>query len=415
MQASSGKVEHQAEQDRSSARQRLLQRARSRLLDRLPSTWDEKELDVAKWKLDKAFACAWLDAQRVLVATKCNQLLEVDVRTGHKVSVELPPEPSAREHTTVDSGWGFCGIHSIDINPVGDLIVTGGRNPTDAVVMRLSDYKPVQTLTGHLDWVFGAAWVSDRHLVTGSRDGAMALWNIQQQEEYSVLRKDFNNKKDMKRKFKGRVRDIKYDYGTDRVAALGTEGCIKLFDMERDFRITRTVDLAHTKELVCLAQRADVLAAGSCGHVTVADPRRRQAEVLVMHSPDGGQGVRSVMLQDHLLSFGTGRGKIVFVDMRKWEPLQLDGAAQVLHHEGPYEGTMAVEQEPPVHPMKPSSYLECGSGWLQQDELYWDHFVGTDVRNACYAHAWDPTGSRLFACGGPLAFGLKGCYMALWR
>ncbi len=43
----------------------------------------------------------------------------------------------------------------------------------------------------------------------------------------------------------------------------------------------------------------------------------------------------------------------------------------MLHHEGPYEGTMAVEQEPPVHPMKPSSYLECGSGWLQQDELYW--------------------------------------------
>ena len=47
------------------------------------------------------------------------------------------------------------------------------------------------------------------------------------------------------------------------------------------------------------------------------------------------------------------------------------GAAQVLHHEGPYEGTMAVEQEVPAHPMKPSSYLECGSGWLQQDELYW--------------------------------------------
>ena len=37
------------------------------------------------------------------------------------------------------------------------------------------------------------------------------------------------------------MRDIKYDFGTDRVAALGTEGCIKLFDMERDFRITRTV------------------------------------------------------------------------------------------------------------------------------------------------------------------------------
>ena len=47
------------------------------------------------------------------------------------------------------------------------------------------------------------------------------------------------------------------------------------------------------------------------------------------------------------------------------------GAAQVLHHEGPYEGTMSAEQEPPAPPLKPSSYLECGSGWLQQDELYW--------------------------------------------
>ena len=44
-----------------------------------------------------------------------------------------------------------------------------------------------------------------------------------------------------------------------------------------------------------------------------------------------------------------------------------------------------------------------------------EHFEGTDIRNACYAHAWDPTGSRLFAAGGPLAFGLRGCYMALWR
>jgi hypothetical protein len=39
----------------------------------------------------------------------------------------------------------------------------------------------------------------------------------------------------------GRVREIKYDFDSDRVAALGTEGCIKLFDLERDFRTMRTV------------------------------------------------------------------------------------------------------------------------------------------------------------------------------
>jgi hypothetical protein len=47
---------------------------------------------------------AWLDAERVLVATKCNQLLEVDMRTGHKAHIQLPPEPPVRTHDTVDSG-----------------------------------------------------------------------------------------------------------------------------------------------------------------------------------------------------------------------------------------------------------------------------------------------------------------------
>lgn len=34
---------------------------------------------------------------------------------------------------------------------------------------------------------------------------------------------------------------------------------------------------------------------------------------------------------------------------------------------------------------------------------------------ACYAHVWDASHTRLFVCGGPLAFGLKGCYLAAWR
>lgn len=44
-----------------------------------------------------------------------------------------------------------------------------------------------------------------------------------------------------------------------------------------------------------------------------------------------------------------------------------------------------------------------------------DHFANTRVQHACYAHAWDPAAQRVFACGGPLAFGMRGCYMGLWR
>jgi WD repeat-containing protein 40A len=44
-----------------------------------------------------------------------------------------------------------------------------------------------------------------------------------------------------------------------------------------------------------------------------------------------------------------------------------------------------------------------------------DHFEGMDVKNACYAHAWDPVATKLLSVGGPLAFGLSGNYAAIWE
>jgi WD40 repeat protein len=31
---------------------------------------------------------------------------------------------------------------------------------------------------GHADWVFGLDWLSDRHWVSGSRDGTIKLWQV---------------------------------------------------------------------------------------------------------------------------------------------------------------------------------------------------------------------------------------------
>lgn len=58
------------------------------------------------------------------------------------------------------------------------------------------------------------------------------------------------------------------------------------------------IALAQTTELVCMAQRADLVAAGACGHVNIADPRQRAAEVRVVQSPDGS----------HVSAWGWGMG-----------------------------------------------------------------------------------------------------------
>ena len=50
-----------------------------------------------------------------------------------------------------------------------------------------------------------------------------------------------------------------------------------LLDPSRSLRTLRTLALspgASSRELVCLEQRADLLAVGSVGHVTLLDPRR---------------------------------------------------------------------------------------------------------------------------------------------
>lgn len=39
----------------------------------------------------------------------------------------------------------------------------------------------------------------------------------------------------------GKVRDVKYDFESCRLAALSTDGCVKLLDAARNLRTTRTV------------------------------------------------------------------------------------------------------------------------------------------------------------------------------
>jgi hypothetical protein len=43
-----------------------------------------------------------------------------------------------------------------------------------------------------------------------------------------------------------------------------------------------------------------------------------------------------------------------------------------------------------------------------------DFAFNSHADNAVFSHAWAPDGRAMFTCGGPLAMGIRGCYLSLW-
>ena len=160
--------------------------------------------------------------------------------------------------------------------------------------------------------------------------------------------------------------------------------------------------LPRHRELVATAVRRDLVAAGGLNEVQLLDPRQRcvRNNVMTIESPDKLQGVRSVQFNKEILSFGTGRGSLVFYDLR-WNGSSFQ---EVEKHQG-CDSRFHLE----------TKIINSENGWIDRNYTYERLYTEMDFRHALYAHEWDPTGSRIFACGGPLQFGLTGCYLGLWE
>ena len=106
-----------------------------------------------------------------------------------------------------------CGIHSIEINPSRTLLATGARNSNDVAVYRqgiaeetsplfagdflLCSFYRLPTLdpicvgeNAHNDWIFDQTWLDDQFLVSGSRDGSLALWRVTEEMVEQVTNAD---------------------------------------------------------------------------------------------------------------------------------------------------------------------------------------------------------------------------------
>jgi len=98
---------------------------------------------------------AWISESSVLVGTKCNSLLQVDILTGAHRRVPLPPKPAVRlGPNLMHNPDGHCGMHAMDVSPDGRYVVAGGAAAEDAVVLRRGSLTPVQTFSVSLSLCF---------------------------------------------------------------------------------------------------------------------------------------------------------------------------------------------------------------------------------------------------------------------
>ncbi|KAJ3352341.1 DDB1- and CUL4-associated factor 12 [Allomyces javanicus] len=313
------------------------------------------------------------------------------------------------------------GIHSIAINPSRTRMAVGAGKPYEAAVYSLPTLEPECVLTGHSDLVFSLTWASDDVLLTASRDGTVGVWSMRATparylsstgisavldqhtdrdldamhadsavfDDWSPRPLPVRRPLGLRREHMSKVRAIAYDSHHARLATLGLDATVKLWDAAR-MAVTASTPLQYPHETVCLGHdpTRKLYSVGSQSHVTLVDARTARQ---VHHFPscDDGWGVRSLAHHEHVVACGGGLGRLAFYDVRAMAYVPVDGSKVFWEAHG-------------------HGYLD------KEDATYRTHFAGTRVKNAVYSVAYSEDAAQLCTGGGPLMLGLKGCAVAVW-
>uniref|UniRef100_T1JPI7 DDB1- and CUL4-associated factor 12 beta-propeller domain-containing protein n=1 Tax=Strigamia maritima TaxID=126957 RepID=T1JPI7_STRMM len=365
-----------------------------------------QETEIPLKYINKVFCSKWLTGQQIIFGTKCNKLIVLDLNTSQMVLI--PSLDSSRNSIQPEIA---CGIHTIQMNPSRTLLATGAANPNDVAVYKLPTMDPVLnngklvdlTQGAHKDWVFDIAWLDDTFFVTGSRDTSLALWRVDDTQSNchrSGIPSHYIMHPLIVRQCQKaeKVRALAFNNKCKEVVALSLNAFLHLYDVE-SFRQKLSWKLPNQQENVCLSMQAEVslYAVGSKSHVTLIDTRTLYP-IKNIPSENESCNVRSVSFTGNILTIGTGVGLILFYDIRADKYL---GVQSTNNNNGKQETKQII--------------LKATKGWVYQTDAFREVYNGAEYSPAIYTHCYDPSGTKLFAAGGPLPASVQGNYAGLWQ